>query len=277
MGKLQASFVEGFEKTASARYIDKWLRAPGADTWRKVPMTPKLKELAEKFRNGTITPEEMEAAELLFKMRTTTFGNAGDEFVNAFINGFKKIAGGPGSGVTGDNTKKIDILPHSPIISIGKRKKFMSNRSPEMEKVQVLVENIKYKGQEKYVPKKLKKFMDAISKGETWMWEKPVILLRDRKGDLHIIDGHHRALAAILSKRKSLSADVYSDNVFHKAVNTMKKTAEEKQKFVKEEKDDKDRSRRTYMFGYNNPVTGLNTERLDLRDEDKKPRPEAFN
>ena len=36
-------------------------------------------------------------------------------------------------------------------------------RSPEMEKVQVLVENIKYKGQEKYVPKKLQKFMDAIN------------------------------------------------------------------------------------------------------------------
>lgn len=197
----------------------------------------------------------------------------------SFLKGFEKTAGGPGSGVTGDNTKKIDILPHSPIISIGKRKKFMENRSPEMEKVQVLVENIKYKGQEKYVPKKLQKFMDAIKKGETWMWEKPVVLLRDREGALHIIDGHHRALAAILSKRKSLSADVYSDNVFIKAVNTMKKTAEEeKEKFVGKDHNDKGGDPRDiFMFGYNEPTKDLKSNRLDLVDEDKKPRPEAFN
>ena len=116
----------------------------------------------------------------------------------------------------------------------------------------------------------------------TWviqLWEKPVILLRDREGALHIIDGHHRALAAIKSGRRSLAADVYSDNVFRKAINTMKETAEEtKEMFARRDKDDSHGDKRKiYMMGFNNPTSGLNSDRTELVDEDKPPRPEAFN
>lgn len=192
----------------------------------------------------------------------------------AFFRGFSKVAGGPGSGVTGDNAKKIDDmldLETSPIVTIGKRKEFMDNRSPDREKLAVLVEKIKYKGQEKYVPAKLKKFMDAIKRGETWMWDKPVQLLRDSNDDFHILDGHHRVLAAILSGRTLMAADVYTDNVKFKETSTLKKSASLEELFTRGKPDIEENSNINYLWGLNPPKKGVKAkkERVDLVDINK--------
>ena len=119
--------------------------------------------------------------------------------------GFYKMSGGPGSGVTGDNTDEISFLKESPLISIGYRKKFMEKHSPVLTNTEVDVSKIKYKGQKSMVPKKLVRMMlkwDDVK-------DKPVDLLKDEHGEYHIIDGHHRALAAILLKEKNLKANIY--------------------------------------------------------------------
>jgi len=116
-----------------------------------------------------------------------------------------KLAGGPGSGVEQNNAKEIPILESSPLVSIGHRERFMENHKPVKRCVEVPTKNIKYKGQEKYVPKKLKKMIkiwDEVS-------DKPVDLIKDSKGDYHILDGHHRALAALVKKVPSMKANVY--------------------------------------------------------------------
>lgn len=182
--------------------------------------------------------------------------------MRSFIKGFNKTAGGPGSGVSGDNAKVIDFLEDSPLVSIGYRKKFMSERSPDLENDMVPVKLIKYKGQEKYVPKKLEKFIKAIRNKETWPFEKAVDLLRDDDGNYHILDGHHRTLAAIITKRPRIKANVYTMNVIHKKA---------------EEQVESD-ERLTFMWGNSKPTTEManKKERLDLVDENKKNRPESF-
>lgn len=205
---------------------------------------------------------------------------------NSFKKSFFKTAGGPGSGCMEDNTAAIDFLEISPVVTIGKRKQFMSTRAPVLESEQVPTKLIKYKGQEKYVPKKLKNFVDAIRAGEKWPFEKPVKLLRDAEGDYHIIDGHHRALAALITKRPRIKADIYTDNVERKAVNTMNKSAnkkEDKEKsdeeriFKPEDEDKGGKARHIYMYGYHQPTANLDTDRrTDLVDQEKPGRPAAF-
>lgn len=122
-----------------------------------------------------------------------------------FLAGFNKAAGGPGSGVSHSNTDTIDFLETSPIISIGYRQKFMDTHKPSATSVKISTSKIKYKGQEKMVPKKLVKMMK--------IWEeikdKPVDVIVDKEGHYHILDGHHRVLAAILTKVKTVFANVY--------------------------------------------------------------------
>lgn len=122
-----------------------------------------------------------------------------------FVLGFMKTAGGPGSGVTGENTDEISFLQESPLISIGYRKKFMEENSPVLNNTEVDVSRIRYKGQEKMVPKKLVRMMIKWDEVK----DKPVDLIKDENGDYHIIDGHHRGLAAILLKEKTIKANVY--------------------------------------------------------------------
>lgn len=122
-----------------------------------------------------------------------------------FTTGFLKSAGGPGSGVAHDNTDTIDFLETSPLISIGYRQKFMDSHKPDETNIAIRTERIKYKGQEKLVPKKLVKMMK--------IWEeikdKPIDVLLDNEGDYHIMDGHHRGLAAILMKKPYIRANIY--------------------------------------------------------------------
>lgn len=125
-----------------------------------------------------------------------------------FTWGFYKTAGGPGSGVEHDNTLNIEFLETSPLISIGKRKEFLESRSPVLENTPIDVKKIRYKGQEKMVPKKLVRMMldwDRVK-------DKPIDVIKDEDGFYHIADGHHRALAAILMKEPKINANVYTVN-----------------------------------------------------------------
>ena len=186
--------------------------------------------------------------------------------------GLSKVAGGPGSGVTGENTDVIFFLEKSPLISIGKRKQFMSNSSPVQKNVKVPIKSIKYKGQDKFVPKKLVRIIynskDALSK--------PVDLLLDDKGKYHIMDGHHRALAAILLKKEDLKANVWVMG------SGMKKIAiaasvdigkDFKDAFVKKIKEAPEGEVDKYIIG-KGKINKNRVERVDLTAP--RDRPEAF-
>lgn len=118
--------------------------------------------------------------------------------------GILKAAGGPGSGVGYPNTMPIDFLEKSPLISIGSRQKFLDSRVPSEMDVEISYEDIRYKGQGNMVPKKvIRMLLDADE-----VLKKPIDVLRDSSGDIHVADGHHRAIVAILLKR-NLRANIY--------------------------------------------------------------------
>lgn len=135
-----------------------------------------------------------------------------------FRAGFLKQAGGPGSGVSGDNTDSIDIMDHSSLISIGKRKDFLKHTEP-IETIQIPTHQIKYKGQYKYVPKKLMRMVMGAMQGDTSLWERPVQLLKDSNNEYHIVDGHHRVLAAIILGRDMILAEIYPSTKLEKRAN----------------------------------------------------------
>lgn len=128
----------------------------------------------------------------------------------AFCMGFTKMAGGPGSGVTHENAQPIEILEESPLMSIGKRSAFMERNKPIKTGVNIPIGKIQFRGQRKYVPKKLMGMIMGVLKGDSSLWDKPAQFLIDSQGQYHIIDGHHRVLAAIIIGRPTILADVYS-------------------------------------------------------------------
>ena len=119
-----------------------------------------------------------------------------------------KTAGGPGSGVSGDNTKLIPAYPQSPWVTIGTRKHFLDTNNPIATDKSISISDIVYVGQEKYVPVKLRKFYDAHVAGETWMWDKP-IEVTIHNGKYAVVDGHHRFLAALLCGKKTIKVNIY--------------------------------------------------------------------
>ena len=184
--KMNTLFKNGFRKKAAY------------DLTADVVTLKGRRDTTPKSRNQRIEAEDNLREVILSK------GDGGYEAPKRSI-GLSKVAGGPGSGVTGTNTDVIDFLETSPLISIGKRSKFMSESSPVQKDVKVPVSKIKYKGQEKFVPKKLVRMIRNADE----VLKKPVDLLLDDKGKYHIIDGHHRALAAIILKRDKLKANIW--------------------------------------------------------------------
>ena len=120
-----------------------------------------------------------------------------------------KLAGGPGSGTDKDNTDYIvDKYPElsiSPLISIGKRKQFMEEH-PIKETKEIPLSKIKYVSQHKFVPEKL-----ARIKKELNNIEKPIDVLLDKEGFYHVMDGHHRFLAAWELNKKTILANIYEE------------------------------------------------------------------
>ena len=118
---------------------------------------------------------------------------------------FYKIAGGPGSGVSGDNTAPID-MPHCPYVSIGTRKGILDNM--HFTEKTVKVADVDHCGQENYVPSKLDKFISDPS----LVTGKPIDVLEfvgeDGKKHISCVDGHHRLLAAQKLGIKELKAHV---------------------------------------------------------------------
>jgi hypothetical protein len=127
-----------------------------------------------------------------------------DSYKNGFdsaLSSLEKYSGGPGSGVKEHNTAPIDY-PQSKYVSVGTRKAMLDNMYYRKEIVPM--ESITAVGQKNFVPKKLKKFLDnpEIIEG------KPVDLLRVGDNDYHVIDGHHRVLAAAVMGKTEISARV---------------------------------------------------------------------
>ena len=143
-----------------------------------------------------------------------------DGYAQAKAHGFSKFAGGPGSGVKDDNTKPID-MPLTPYITIMKRKAFMDSKEPFLKDRLIEMANIKYVGQEKYVPVKLARMLNAIkdknSKKNPLKIPIDVTLLPN--GEYAVLDGHHRFLAARKLKKQNIKANVYTVTKEDKAPN----------------------------------------------------------
>jgi uncharacterized ParB-like nuclease family protein len=117
-----------------------------------------------------------------------------------------KKAGGPGSGVGYNNTMPIEehILSKSKLISLGDRKKI--RESVEHKVRAIPVKAITHASQDKYVPSKLNRITAAMDEGT--LEDKPVDLLH-AKGEHHVIDGHHRVIAAKRLGKEKMKARVY--------------------------------------------------------------------
>lgn len=119
--------------------------------------------------------------------------------------GLEKIAGGPGSGVSRNNTRKIG-LPMSEHISVGTR-----TRKTEGVKSRtgvVPMSKIKKVCQEKYVTKKLNKMTKNFDKWN--LGDKPIDILKVKDNEFHVIDGHHRYLSAKANNKRQLKANIYN-------------------------------------------------------------------
>ena len=121
-----------------------------------------------------------------------------------------KTAGGPGSGIKAANTKKFK-MPLSPYITIMKRKEFMEKNTPYIKKMNIEMSDITHVGQEKYVPLKVQKFLDAIKdKNNTFNpLSKPIDVTLMPGGKYAVLDGHHRFLVAKILGRSFIKANVY--------------------------------------------------------------------
>lgn len=107
--------------------------------------------------------------------------------------------GGPGSG--GGETKTID-MPLSDYVSVGTRKSLLTCMPFEEDEIDLA--DIVAVGQKTYVPKKRKNFV----KNPDILKDLPVDLLKVADG-YHVIDGHHRFLAAQDLKMPRIKARVY--------------------------------------------------------------------
>lgn len=171
--------------------------------------TPEYSKASNAIRDIVQTAKSNGASSSRVKNVTKNYVKPSLKTLNlAGYHNLNKIAGGPGSGISGDNTKKID-MPLTEYITIMRRTKFMNSHKPFAKDKKVSMSKIKYVGQEKYVPKKLQKFIDGANKGETWMFEKPIDLTIDKEGNYHVLDGHHRFLVAKHFGKKFIKANVY--------------------------------------------------------------------
>lgn len=121
----------------------------------------------------------------------------------------RKVAGGPGSG-SNSNTKTKKILDNykglslSPITSIGKRSKFMKGSKVVSKDSPIAVSKIKYVIQDKYVPSKVKEI-----EGHKDLFTIDVV--KDKDSNYHVLDGHHRFLAAKEKGLSKIPANVYKE------------------------------------------------------------------
>lgn len=101
----------------------------------------------------------------------------------------EKIAGGPGSGVSKDNTRPIDKngmgVERSPVVSLHNREQ-IKNRCTKKESTDFNLDDLSYIAQDKIVPEKIKRLEKNF---KAWK-DEPIDIYYD--GDHHLMDGHHR-------------------------------------------------------------------------------------
>jgi hypothetical protein len=132
--------------------------------------------------------------------------DAGKKYTDVSMNktsDLSKNAGGPGSGVEHDNTAKIMRLEKSPDITIHRREKIKAQREPDREK-KVKISDIDYGAQSKYNIEKLGWFLDNWSE-----WKDSPIDVALMDGEYHLMDGHHRYLAADRLRKNTLPANIW--------------------------------------------------------------------
>ena len=112
------------------------------------------------------------------------------------------IEGGPGSGVKYRNTAPIPML-QSPYVSVGTRKSMLQNM--DYEEREVSLSQITHCCQKNYVPSKLEKFI----KNPDWIADSPIDVLHVPGEGYHVVDGHHRYLAANALNMGTIPAKVY--------------------------------------------------------------------
>ena len=110
--------------------------------------------------------------------------------------------GGPGSGVKYRNTAPIPML-QSPYVSVGTRKSMLQNM--DYEEREVSLSQITHCCQKNYVPSKLEKFI----KNPDWIADSPIDVLHVPGEGYHVVDGHHRYLAANALNMGTIPAKVY--------------------------------------------------------------------
>ncbi len=132
--------------------------------------------------------------------------DAGKKYTDVSMNktsNLSKSAGGPGSGVEHDNTAKIMRLKKSPDITIHRREKIKAQREPDREK-EIKIGDIDYAAQSKYNIEKLGWFLDNWSE-----WKDSSIDVALMDGEYHLMDGHHRYLAADRLRKDTLPANIW--------------------------------------------------------------------
>lgn len=109
--------------------------------------------------------------------------------------------GGPGSGVKYNNTQAIDY-PLSEYVSVGTRKGMLDNM--EYEEFEIPIAQVTKVAQKNFVPAKLTRMI----KNPDVITSKPIDVLWVRGEGYHVIDGHHRFLAARKLKMETIPARV---------------------------------------------------------------------
>lgn len=80
----------------------------------------------------------------------------------------------------------------------------MESHRPVKKDEMIPVKKIKYVSQEKFIPVKLNKF-----KKNPELLDIPIDVLFDKDGFYHVMDGHHRFLAALNLDKIKIKANVY--------------------------------------------------------------------
>ena len=133
--------------------------------------------------------------------------------VTAIYKGDMTVKGGPGSGGPDIETESID-MPQSPHISVGTRKGVLENM--DYHEDEIPLDKITHVGQKKFVPAKLDKML--LNYGKVRKMPIDVLKVGD---DYHVIDGHHRFLAAKNNEEPTINARVRVKSMTAKSALTL--------------------------------------------------------
>ena len=204
---------EIMESNATGDVWQNWATLKGNRSFRPKPRTyrnsvvPALQEMSDRFDNAASRfGKNVSPAMIRGGAGLAAAGAAGAgaiEYMGEDKTGANKMAGGPGSGVEHNNTDEITRLEKSPKITIHRREKIKAQRDPDRKK-EIQISSIDYAAQSKYNIEKLSWF---LKNWPEWKDSRIDVALMD--GEYHLMDGHHRYLAADRLQKESLPANVW--------------------------------------------------------------------